>query len=89
MLQPKHHLILYRNTPPSVWGSGLSWLASLHIAGHQLMHAVKVVSCHACMAHTVLHHQLLHSIFDIPKTSPRCRNAFLLSPSVSEFRFPV
>jgi len=23
------------------------------------------------------------------ETSPQCRNAFLLSPSVSEFRFPV
>lgn len=62
----KHQWIPYRNTPPSVWSSGLSWLASLHIAGHQLMHAVKVVSCHAGMAHAVLYHQLLHFTFDIP-----------------------
>ena len=32
---------------------------------------------------SVLHASLLS------KTSPQCRNAFLLSPSVSEFRFPV
>ena len=24
-----------------------------------------------------------------PKVSPQCRNAFLLSPGISEFRFPV
>ena len=56
----KHHSIPYRNTPPSVWSGGLSRSASLHIAGHQLMQAVKVESCHACMAHAVLHHQLLY-----------------------------
>ena len=28
-------------------------------------------------------------VFNRPKPSPQCRNAFLLSPDVSEFRFPV
>ena len=31
-----------------------------------------------------------HVKFSInPKTSPRCKNVFLLSPGISEFRFPV
>ena len=29
------------------------------------------------------------SVIQVPKTSPQCRNAFLLSPDVSEFRFPM
>ncbi len=28
-------------------------------------------------------------LVSVSKTSPQCRNAFLLSPDVSEFRFPV
>jgi len=32
---------------------------------------------------------VLHPDRQTPKTSPQCRNAFLLSPDVSEFRFSV
>ncbi len=36
--------------------------------------------------------EIIYQVYLIPllsKTTPQCRNALLLSPSVSEFKFPV
>lgn len=53
--QPRTH----RNNPPLICKCGFSWQACFHIAGQQLMQAVKVAGSHTSNPHAMLNHQLL------------------------------